>query len=176
MSQLDSEGLAYRARALAQAHPLTPLAKQYLDRAVANEGSSQPMPEIGMWAGAALLTGYCVRRVEEEDLGLRPSDNDRPPVSLDQLDEAAGPVAVDLRGGSTEEPSPTLGHDSQSQRERLIGALDRVVGSEVSRRLDNWRDNVDDQAWVELEDYITWWVVKGYAIRVAEIALGAAAR
>jgi hypothetical protein len=176
VSGLDAEGLAYRARALAQAHPLTPVAKEYLDRAVANESQSQPMAEIGMWAGAALLTGYCVRRVEEEELGLRPPDDERPGISLEQLDATAGSVAVELRSRATEEPSAALGHDNDEQRERLIAALDRVVESEVSRRLDNWRDNVDDQAWVELENYITWWVVRGYAIRVAEIALGAVTR
>ena len=70
MSELSAEALAYRARALAQAHPLTKLARRYLDWAVAGQRTSQPLPEIGIWAGASLLEGYCVRRVEEEDLGL----------------------------------------------------------------------------------------------------------
>ncbi|HEX8769597.1 MAG TPA: hypothetical protein VF711_02375, partial [Acidimicrobiales bacterium] len=67
---LSAEELAYKSRALAQAHPLTPLAKTYLDKAVAEQRTSQPVPEIGIWAGGALINGYCLRRVEEEDMGV----------------------------------------------------------------------------------------------------------
>ncbi len=59
--------------------------------------------------------------------------------------------------------------------ERVVAALDRIIASEVNRRLEHWRDSVDDAAWAELEEYITWWVVKGYALRVAEVAAGALA-
>jgi hypothetical protein len=57
--------------------------------------------------------------------------------------------------------------------ESIIAALDRIIGSEVDRRLDHWRESIDDKAWEELEEYITWWVVKGYALRVAETTTGA---
>ncbi len=168
---MGAEDMAYRARALAQAHPLTPIAKRYLDRAVEDQARAQPLPEIGRWAGAALLTGYCVRRVEEEELGLRPED-DGTSAGLDELDEAAARIAGDLRdSGAAVVSRSTLGHDSDQQSERVIAALDRVVASEVSRRLDNWRDSVDEKAWIELEDYICWWVVRGYALRAAEIGL-----
>ena len=72
---LNAEDLAYRARALAQAHPLTSLARQYVDRSVAEQRTSQPIPEIGIWAGAATIGGYCLRRVEEAEVGqdLHPS-------------------------------------------------------------------------------------------------------
>lgn len=165
MSQLEADELSYRARALAQAHPLTPLAKRYIDRAVQEQRSSQPMAEIGLWAGAALLSGYCLRRVEETEAGLdlAPADESQP--ELDELEEASARVAADLRG---DDPSKHLLSD-----ERVIDALDRIIASEVSRRLDNWKDEVDQAAWGELEEYLTWYVVKGYSLRVAETVTGA---
>lgn len=54
-----------------------------------------------------------------------------------------------------------------------MAALDRIITSEVSRRQDNVRDGVDDDAWAEFEEYIAWWVIKGYALRVAEVTTGA---
>jgi hypothetical protein len=191
--QLTAQALAYRARALAQAHPLTKLARQYLDWAVASQRLSQPLPEIGIWAGSALLEGYCVRRVEEEDLHLEvhPSpasaagsgsgagpgvDSVGDPsfsVSLEQLDEAAASIAADLRTGSSEGGPSPWGHQDPAMHERMIVALDRIVASQVANRLEHWRDSVDDEAWGELEEYIVWWVVKGYALRVAEMDLGA---
>jgi hypothetical protein len=166
VSALEAEELSYRARALAQAHPLTPLAKQFIDRAVEEQRSSQPMAEIGMWAGAALLNGYCLRRVEETEAGLdlAPADDAQP--ELDELDEASGRIAADLR---TEDAAKhVLGND-----DRVVEALDRIIASEVSRRIDNWKDDLDQAAWGELEEYLTWYVVKGYALRVAETATGA---
>ena len=166
---MDAEELAYRARALAQAHPLTPLAARYRERVIADEGSSQPLPEIGIWAGAALMGGYCVRRVEEEDLHVGQLAA-RPSVgadALDELDEMATKIAEGVRGAAP--PDGAAGGDAAPLgAERVIAALDRVVASEVSRRVDNWRDSIDDDAWAEIEEYIAWWVVKGYAVRVAE--------
>ena len=161
-------GLAFRARALAQSHPLTPLAKRYIDWAVADQRMSQPIAEIGIWAGYALTNGYCLRRVEEDAAGLvlTPAEGDEP--DLDRLEEEAGRIAADLRteaGGRH-----ILGDDGET-----IDALDHIIASEVERRLDHWRDSVDEAAWAELEEYITWWAVKGYALRVAEMATGALA-
>lgn len=164
---LTPEELTFRARALAQAHPLSALAKQFVDRAVAAQRTSQPLPEIGIWAGAAVVNGYCVRRVEEDEAGVAFAAVPVPPggtdEALDALDEAASGIAADLRSG---DPSPHLVGDG----ERLFATLDRIVASEVDRRLDHWRDTIDEGAWAELEEYITWWVVKGYAVRVAERA------
>jgi hypothetical protein len=172
-ARFTAEELAYRARALAQAHPLTALARRYLDRAVAQERTSQPVPEIGIWAGAALLNGYCLRRVEEEEngvhleaLSLDGGASDAALPDLDRLDEVAVGIAADLRtdgaGGHVLGDEPTL-----------VEALDRLVFSDVQRRLDHWRETIDDKAWEELEEYLTWWVVKGYALRVAETVTGA---
>ena len=166
-----AEELSYRARALAQAHPMTPLAKRYLDQAVAVQRTSQPVPEIGIWAGAAILCGYCLRRVEEEDAGVRlevVGEDDALP-DLEQLDETAGRVAADLR---TDDAG---GHFLTDDPDAVIDALDRIIFSEVQNRLDHWRESIDDKAGEELEEYIPWYVVKGYALRVAETLTGALA-
>jgi len=165
--RLTAEELSYQARALAQAHPLTPLARRYLDRAVAQQRVSQPVPEIGIWAGAALLVGYCLRCVEENvaDVRLATAGDDAALPDLDELEEVATQVAAELR--SDEGSRHLLGDDT------VIDALDRIISSEVNNRLDHWRDTIDDKAWGEMEEYLTWWVVKGYALRVAETMTGA---
>lgn len=165
---LNAEDLSYRARALAQAHPLTPLAKRFIDRAVGEQRTSQPLPEIGIWAGAAMINGYCLRRVEEDDAGFTLMAVEGVDADLDRLDDDVASIAADVRtAGST---AHLLGDD-----ERTVAALDRLVHSEVDRRLQHWRDSIDDKAWAELEEYLTWWVVKGYALRIAERTTGAVA-
>jgi len=155
--------MTFRARALAQAHPLSPSAKRFVDHAIAVQRTSQPLPEIGIWAGAALVNGYCLRRVEENEAGVQRDPAPDASVDIEALEVGATAIAADLRAG---DPAPHLLAD----RERIFGALDRIIGSEVDRRLEHWRDTVDDHAWSELEEYITWWVVKGYALRIAETA------
>lgn len=164
----SGEELAYSARALAQAHPLTPLAKSYLDRAVAEQRTSQPLPEVGIWAGSGLTQGYSLRCVEEIEVGmeLEVQGEDRRP-DLDRLEADASRVAAELRTGSG---SPFL-----LGEETIIDALDHLVHSQVDRRLEHWRDTIDEAGWAEMEEYLTWWVVKGYALRVAEAAAGALA-
>ncbi len=163
---LNAEDLAYRARALAQAHPLTGLARQYIDRAVADQRTSQPVPEIGIWAGAGSIAGYCLRRVEETEAGLEFEVGEEPLPELDALEEATSQIAAELR-------TEGAGGHLLGDEDRTIEALDRIIASEVSRRLDHWKDDVDQAAWDELEEYLTWWVVKGYALRAAETATGA---
>ncbi len=165
--KLTAEELSYRARALAQAHPLTALAKRYLDRAVAQQRLCQPIPEIGIWAGASLLNGYCLRCVEENDADvlLAAATDDSAFPDLDQLDDLATQVAAELRSETGNRH--ILGDDG------VFDALDRIINSEVNNRLGHWRDTIDDDAWAEMEEYITWWVVKGYALRVAETMTGA---
>jgi hypothetical protein len=164
---LTAEDMAYRARALAQAHPLTNLARQLVDRSVAHERTSQPVPEIGIWAGAAAIGGYCLRRVEESEIGLdlKPAEEALLP-DIDTLDNMTGRIAAELRVEGA-------GGHMLTDEDRNIDALDRIIASEVSRRLDHWKDDVDQAAWDELEEYLTWWVVKGYALRTAERATGA---
>jgi hypothetical protein len=163
---LTAEDMAYRARALAQAHPLTTLARQYVDRAVADQRTSQPIPEIGIWAGAAAIGGYCLRRVEESEVGLDLTAAEEGLPDLDALEEATSRIAAELR-------MEGAGGHMLADEDRNIEGLDRIIASEVSRRLDHWKDDVDQAAWDELEEYLTWWVVKGYALRTAERATGA---
>lgn len=162
---LNPEDLTYRARALAQAHPLTGLAQRFINRAVGEQRTSQPIPEIGIWAGAALINGYCLRRVEENDAGLDPALELGPAPDLDELDKEVVRIAAQVR-------TEGAGDHLLGEDERTVAALDRLVHSEVGKRLEHWRDSVDDKAWAELEEYLTWWVVKGYALRVAEITTG----
>lgn len=169
-----AEQVAYQARALAQAHPLTPLAQRYLSWAVAKQRTEQATGEIGIWAGAALLKGYCVRLVEEEEAGIRlraqaeaSPDASKPATSdFSELDEAATAIGATIRTG--EGIDFLLGDE-----DRLLEVLDRIVASEVENRLDHWRESVTRENWAELEEWITWWVVKGYALRVAEARAGA---
>ena len=167
---LEPEEFAFRAKALAQGHPLTPLAKQLADRAMAEQKSTQHLAEVGTWASTSLITGYCVRRVEEDIAGLELKPADCVELDADQLDEAATRIATELRTG---EKSYALG--GAEGEERTIAALDKVIGSEVVKRIQNWKEHLDHAARAEVEDYITFWVVKGYAVRAAEMAAGALA-
>lgn len=164
----EADALARQARTLAQAHPLTPLAADFVNRAVTEQSSSQPSPEIGTWAGACLLNGYCLRRVEENEAGLVLQAQDGADVSLDQLGGDASRIGAELRAGDG--GGPFLIDD-----ERVVDALDRIIASEVGRRLDNLRTALDEGACREIEEFLTWWTVQGYALRVAEMAAGAVA-
>ncbi len=165
----DPAERAYKARALAQAHPLTPLAKRFRDQAIAQEELDQPMVELARWAGEALLKGYCLRKVEEVVAG----DGAEVEVAtagtdLDTLGARAGEIAADLRGG---DPAPHLLGDADV----TFQALDRIITSELSSRSDNYREAVDAAGWQQFEEYIAWWAVRGYAMRAAETSVDATA-
>jgi hypothetical protein len=164
---LDAEDLTYRARALAQSHPLTRLAGRYVEKVTGEQRISQPIVEIGIWAAGALIDGYCLRRVEEDDAGFTLSAVEGADIELAALDEEAGRIAAEVRTGAGDY---LLGDDG-----RTVSALDRMVHAQVDRRLDHWRDSIDEKAWGELEEYLTWWVVKGYALRIAETRIGSVA-
>lgn len=163
----DSAERAYKARALAQAHPLTPLANRFRTRAVAQQERDQPMVELARWAGEALLKGYCLRKVEEQDAhaGVEGAPDE---TDLDVLEARAAEIADDLRAG---DPAPHLLGDPDV----TFGALDRIITSELSTRADNYRPAVDAAGWQQFEEYIAWWAVRGYALRVAETAQAAPA-
>ncbi len=146
---VDPTSLAFRARALAQAHALSGAAQRMMNRAVADEARTQPRPELGAWAGAAFTQGYCLRRVQEDGTvfeDFAPDD--------DALDRAGTERAAELRTNSADVVT--------------VAALDLIVGSQVEQRVEPWRDEIDDATRLELEQYLTWWVVKGYGVRVAE--------
>ena len=164
----EADDLARQARTLAQAHPLTPLAADFVNRAVTEQTASQPSPEIGTWAGACLLNGYCLRRVEENEAGLVLQAQGGAEVTLDQLGDDATRIAAELRTGGS------IG-TSLIDDDRVVEALDRIIFSEIARRLDNLRTALDEPACREIEEFLTWWTVQGYALRVAEMAAGAVA-
>lgn len=156
----DPAERAYKARALAQAHPLTPLATRFRKSAVAQEELDQPMVELARWAGEALLKGYCLRKVEEQEVGGR-DEVAGDDADLEVLADRATEIAGDLRGG---DPAPHL----LGEADLTFAALDRIIVSELSSRSDNYRSAVDAASWQQFEEYIAWWAVRGYAMRVAE--------
>lgn len=162
----DAAERAYKARALAQAHPLTSLANRSRSRAVAQEEQEQPMAELARWAGEALLKGYCLRKVEEQAAGAGSGAAVDEATDLDAVEARAAEIAADLRTG---DPSPHLLGDADLTFE----ALDRIITSELSSRADNYRNAVDAEGWRQFEEYIAWWTVRGYALRAAEATQGA---
>jgi hypothetical protein len=153
--------LSYRARALAQAHPLSGTARRYLVDVVDRERESQPLPQAADWASSTALAGYCVRQVEEADAGLLVDAADVAPAD-EGLVRRVAEAAADLRGGAADRFQLTSAAD-------VLDALNHIVATDVERRLDHLRDEVDDAAWDELGEYLAWWVTLGYALRVAEV-------
>ncbi len=165
---LAADQLAYQARALAQSDPFTPLARRSMDRAIEEERKAQA-GNFAIWATAAFTKGYCVRRVEEEDEGVTyvAVPEDALP-DLDEVDAKTAEIATALR---TDDES--LHAYLISDEERLLDVLDQVIGSEVRNRIENANTTLSSGARAELEDYLTYWVVRGYALRAAELATGA---
>ena len=165
MTGPDAEDLARQARTLAQAHPLSPLAGEFVNKSVTEQSASQPVPEIGTWAGACLTNGYCLRRVEENQAGLVLQVQADAEMGVDALGAEAARIAADMR-------LPDSGVQFLIDEEQIVTALDRIIASEVGRRLDNLRSAIDREAAAEIEEFLTWWTVQGYALRVAEQASG----
>ena len=165
---MGAEDLSRQARTLAQAHPLTPLASEFVNRSIEEQKASQPSPEVATWAGSCLINGYCLRRVEEVEAGLVLQVQDETGADVDGLAADATRIATELREGAG--PGPFLIDDDD-----VITALDRIIESEVSRRLDNLRNQIDRAAATEIEEFLTFFTVQGYAPRVAERAAGALA-
>ncbi|MEW6153036.1 MAG: hypothetical protein AB1673_03465 [Actinomycetota bacterium] len=164
---LQADQMAYRARALAQSEPFTELARRLLNEAMTKEREAQP-GNFAVWANAAFTKGYCVRKVEEDDVELAfttTPDDAMPPT------EKVVAVTDELVAALRSEDSD-LGDHLISDEGRLFDVLDQVIGSEVNVRTDN-AGTLSSRARVELEDYLTYWVVRGYALRAAEAATGA---
>lgn len=159
---LELEALIFRTRALGQTHPFTPRAYRYLNARVMRERKEQPVESIGIWAGNAITVGYCLRCVEEDDTGRIV---DTPPEPLpDDFDAAASHIAQLIR---TEGAEPYLLYPE----EHVVGALDQLIMGELERRLGVQDAVVEGRAGEESEDiteYLAWWVIKGYALRVAD--------
>ena len=159
------EDLAFRARALAQAHALSPRATAYRTWRLRRDEASHPVPELSSWAATAFLTGYCVRRVEESMcVDDRPATRDRPPGVDWELawERAAAVAAASLVDPSTATPVTRLG------RAVVVAALDAVIGREVDKRNEHVREHLSPLDWSQFEAFVAWWVLDGYAIGVVE--------
>jgi len=158
---LPIDKIVFHSRALAQAHPFTPQAQAYLKSIVAREQSVQPAPDIGIWAGYALTVGYCLRRVEENDTAKTMDFGETLEVSSD-LDESSSEIADLIR---TEKAEGLLLYPEPL----VIEALDRIIAGEIERRLSNNSEQIDAATFEKFESYLAWWVIKGYAVRIAEL-------
>lgn len=150
--------LCFTARALAQTHPMSEPALRYRQHRFDTERRSQPFDEAADWASTALLVGYCLRRAEERAADV---DVEADVVALDDFAGLAAAVATTLTEGDA--TTVTL-----LAPDVTVRALDRLIESELGKRHEHVREQLDDAAWAELEQYVTWWVVHGYAVRVAE--------
>ena len=151
--------LCFVARALAQTHPMTEAAHRYRQRCHETERSRQPVAEPADWASTALLVGYCLRRAEEQRAGAEPVAPES--AGLDDLAAAVAAAAESLRAGEA-------GRVTLLDPDVTVSALDRVIATELDKRQEHLREQLDDQEWSELEDYIAWWTVHGYALRAVE--------
>ncbi|REK32964.1 MAG: hypothetical protein DWQ20_07950, partial [Actinobacteria bacterium] len=133
----DEPTLAFRARALAQAHPLSSTAHSYVNRIVARERVEQPQAEIGIWAGNALTVGYCLRKLEEvEARGSHPVTSD---LNFEFADKRASEIAASIR---TSEPDLFL-----LSPQTIVESLDDLIAGEIDRRLDHWKGTVSQETW-----------------------------
>lgn len=160
---LGEADLCFTARALAQTHPMTEAAHRYRQACFERERARQPVTELADWAGTALLVGYCLRRAEENESPIAVGGATE--GTAGELGAGAVAVAEQLRSGDAE--VVTL-----LDADETVAALDRLIGTEIDKRRDHLREQLDDTAWAELEEYIAWWVVHGYGVRAAETGAG----
>ena len=159
-AETDVSDLCFAARALAQTHPMTEASLRYRQQCFETERARQPVTELADWASTALLVGYCLRRSEEQR------------VPGDRLPAAAADGEIDLE--SVAALSETLrvgdpGSVSLLPAEVTVAALDRIIATELDKRNEHLREQLDDASWSELEDYIAWWTIHGYALRSSEL-------
>ena len=159
-AETDVSDLCFAARALAQTHPMTEASLRYRQQCFESERARQPVTELADWASTALLVGYCLRRSEEQR------------VPGDRLPAAAADGEIDLE--SVAALSETLrvgdpGSVSLLPAEVTVAALDRIIATELDKRNEHLREQLDDASWSELEDYIAWWTIHGYALRASEL-------
>ena len=158
-ARIDVSDLCFAARALAQTHPMTEASLRYRQERFEQERERQPVTEPADWAGTALLVGYCLRRSEEQRVGE------------DRLAAMAAASEIDLdRVATLSEALRTgdAGSVSLLPAAVTVAALDRIIATELDKRQEHLREQLDDAQWSELEDYITWWVIHGYALRASE--------
>ncbi|MYJ29901.1 MAG: hypothetical protein F4072_08025 [Acidimicrobiaceae bacterium] len=152
--------LCFAARALAQTHPMTEASLRYRQQCFETERARQPVTELADWASTALLVGYCLRRSEEQR------------VPGDRLPAAAADGEIDLENVAALSETLRVGDPgsvSLLPAEVTVAALDRIIATELDKRNEHVREQLDDASWSELEDYIAWWTIHGYALRASEL-------
>ncbi|MDE0493748.1 MAG: hypothetical protein OXH54_07425 [Acidimicrobiaceae bacterium] len=156
----DVSDLCFAARALAQTHPMTEASLRYRQQCFESERARQPVTELADWASTALLVGYCLRRSEEQR------------VPGDRLPAAAADGEIDLENVAALSETLRMGDPgtvSLLPAEVTVAALDRIIATELDKRNEHLREQLDDASWSELEDYIAWWTIHGYALRASEL-------
>lgn len=180
----DVSDLGFAARALAQTHPMTEAAHRYRQECLETERRRQPVPESADWAATALLVGYCLRRSEEQRVREDQLPAARPAASrhrslpreqrvpADRLAAAATTAGgIDLENVAALSESLRVGDAASVSllpADVTVAALDRIIATELDKRREHLREQLDEASWSELEDYIAWWVIHGYALRASE--------
>ncbi len=163
------EDLAFRARALAQAHALSANAAQYRRWRLERDEADHRVAEISAWAATAFLTGYCVRQVEQSFCGVDVAGLATGLASEQRMlewERQAGLVAKAMLSGAGGDPSPTL-----LDHVLVAAALDDVIGREIDKRNEHVREQLSADDWSQFEGFIAWWVMHGYAICTVEYSL-----
>jgi len=153
--------LTFKARALAQAHPLTVTASSYREQMVEEERRTQPMTEFADWAATAFLVGYCIRRVEEADTGKMPETSSQA--------DALVPLAHDAARLSDEVKQGRPAGTQLLEQPLVEELLDKVISTEIDKRAEHWKGQISKADWAMFEGYVAWWVIHGYSLRAAEI-------
>ena len=167
---IDVSDLCFTARALAQTHPMTEASHRYRQECLEDERRRQPVTELADWATTALLVGYCLRRSEEQRV-----DGGQPGAAVSTSGQIGAAVStggeIDLERVTALSESLRVGDAgsvSLLAADVTIAALDQIIATELDKRREHLREQLDDASWSELEDYIAWWVIHGYALRASE--------
>ncbi len=173
--------LCFSARALAQTHPMTAVSHRYRQKCIERERRQQPVRELADWAGTSLLVGYCLRRCEEQAVLAIAGSGISTGVNGDETDTETNTEAtasnevrsedVDLHRVNALSESLRTGDPASVtllEADLVVGALDRLIATELDKRHEHMREQLDDEAWTELGDYLAWWVIHGYALRASE--------
>ena len=155
---IDIDDLCFTARALAQTHPMTESALRYKQTCFESERERQHVTDLADWATTALLVGYCLRRAEERVSAATIEMN---PIAPGAFADPVAELAEALSDGDA-------GSVTLLPADIAIAALDRIIGTEIHKRNEHLREQLAEQAWSELEQYISWWVVHGYCVRAVE--------
>ncbi len=168
--RLTAHDVAFRARALAQAHALSEAALQYRTWRVGRDAPDHPFPELSDWAATAFLTGYCVRRVEESFVvGETPRTVESPPTTAAATTTATTEFTVwDSEAAAMVNQLPNRSGFTLLPQPLVLAALDDVIRREIDKRAEHVKEQVQSGQWSQFEDFIGWWTLHGYAIRATE--------